>query len=238
MDFQLFTEDQLLPISALQHLIFCERQCALIHLERLWAENHFTVEGNQLHQRAHGEGDEKGRPRIENGIRVERGIFVRSSELGIWGQTDVVEFHPPKSPADSGNVIPIEYKRGKPKKNDSDRVQICAQALCLEERLGVAIPKGYLFYGKRKRRTDVEFTDGLRDLTLTTIRRLHEMIASRVTPTAVRQPKCESCSLIELCMPGCMQRRRGVESFTARQIAISLDADGPLSDDFERDDIQ
>ena len=117
----MFDESNLLPISALQHLIFCERQCALIHIEQVWSENEFTAEGNILHERTH-EGPDESRP----GVRITRGLPVRSFELGLSGQCDVVEFH------DSGEIVLVEYKRGKPKSHEADRVQLCAQALCLE----------------------------------------------------------------------------------------------------------
>jgi len=250
----MYAEDQLLPISALQHLIFCERQCALIHVERLWAENRWTVEGQHLHKKAHSE-----KTRTENGVRVARGLQLRSFQLGLAGQADVVEFHSLKKgsmkmgagtdcakhpegrsgnryPNPFSSVIPIEYKRGKPKKNDSDRVQLCAQAICLEEMLGIEIATGFLFYGKSKRRTEVVFEPTLRDRTASAAARLHEMIARRETPPAVREPKCDHCSLIELCLPDAMRFRTGASRFTDRELEGVLTGDGPLSDDFELSD--
>lgn len=200
-------EDQLLPISALQHLLFCERQCALIHIEQVWSENEFTSEGNLLHERTH-EGPDESRP----GVRITRGMPVRSLELGLSGQCDVVEFH-----AD-GAVLPVEYKRGKPKVHSADEVQLCAQALCLEEMLGRAIERGMLYYGKRRRRTDIIFDWQLRELTRDAARRLHLLIESRVTPIAQREKKCESCSLLDLCMPDALRLRKGVASWFARQL--------------------
>ena len=143
----MYSENQLLPISALQHLIFCERQCALIHVEQLWAENVLTVEGRQLHEKA-----DKGKSETAGKIRIARSLWLKSDQLGLIGQADIVEFH------DDGAVIPVEYKRGKPKKDDSDRVQICAQAMCLEEMKNVSIPVAYLFYGKQQRRTCLLYT--------------------------------------------------------------------------------
>jgi len=232
----MFTEEQLLPISALQHLLFCERQCALIHVERLWVENRLTVEGQHLHKKVHDEGH-----CVRDGVAFARGLSIRSFQLG-----DIVEFHPggsggstPTKPCDTSQlVIPIEYKRGKPKKDDSDRVQLCAQALCLEEMLSTTVPNGYLFYGKRKRRTAVEFDDSLRNITTTAIRRLREMIDNRETPTASRQPKCDACSLVNLCLPDAMRLSTGVGRFVQRQIDSLLAADGPLLDDIESDDIE
>lgn len=202
-----FTEDQLLPLSALQHYLFCPRQCALIHVEQVWAENQFTAEGNVLHERAH-EGPDESRP----GIRTTRGMPVRSLALGVSGQCDVVEFH-----AD-GRVFPVEYKRGKPKKNDSDRVQLCAQALCLEEMLAIEIEEGALFYGKNRRRYGATFDASLRDLTRSTAQRLHAMMDSGKTPHAVREKKCEACSLLNLCMPDAMRFRQGAAAWFERQL--------------------
>ncbi len=197
-----FSDDDLLPISALQHLIFCERQCALIHVERLWAENRLTVEGRQLHDRAHEGPDE-----YRANVTVARGLQLRSSRLGLFGVADVVELHHGRGASSRDSlgayqrILPIEYKRGKPKEDDSDRVQLCAQAMCLEEMLQHDISCGYLFYGKRKRRTEVKFDGRLRSRTRDASLRLHEMIANRETPRARREPKCNSCSLVELCLP-------------------------------------
>lgn len=199
----MFTDDQLLPISALQHYLFCPRQTALIHLEQAWAENQFTAEGNVIHQKAHDGGDES-RP----GVRVTRSLPVVSRRLGIAGQCDIVEFY------SNGEVIPVEYKRGKPKAHDADRVQLCAQALCLEEMLNVKVAEGFLFYGQRKRRTVVAFDAGLRGLTENTMTALRELILSRMTPPAIHEPrKCDSCSLIDLCQPWAFRLKRGAESW-------------------------
>src|SRR5882724_4292817 len=124
-----------LPISALQHWLYCPRQCALIHVERLWSENAFTAEGRVLHERAH-EGGEENRP----GLHITRGISLWSERLGLSGVADVVEFRGP-----DGRPFPVEYKRGRPKPHRADEVQLCAQGLCLEEMLGVVIPEGALF---------------------------------------------------------------------------------------------
>jgi CRISPR-associated exonuclease Cas4 len=218
----------LLPISALQHLLYCERQCALIHIEQVWAENQFTVEGNVMHEKAHDGPDE-----TKAGVRLVRGLAVKSEALGLSGQCDVVEFH-----AD-GVVLPIEYKRGKPKAHRADEVQLCAQAMCLEEMFGVAsvgnrsaepeapianrryiIPEGRIFYGQTRRRLDVVFDAELRALTADTSRRLREMIESRRTPPAVyEERKCKACSLNELCMPQAMRFQKGAAAWFARQMA-------------------
>ena len=199
----IFTEDQLLPLSALQHWLYCPRQCGLIHLEQAWAENKFTAEGQVLHQKAH-EGEDESKA----GVRITRSMAVRSLKLGISGQCDIVEFHR------DGCVIPVEYKRGKPKSHRADEVQLCAQAMCLEEMLGATISRGCLFYGENRRRTAVEFDAALRQLVVETAASLHTMIDSRQTPLAVYESRrCDACSLIELCQPKAMRFKRGVQAW-------------------------
>lgn len=186
-----------LSISALQHLLFCERQCALIHIEGLWAENRLTVEGRILHRKAHGDDvGPRGGGRAESrpGVRIVRGLALESSRLGLVGQADVVEFR-------GGVAFPVEYKRGKPKKHDADRVQLCAQALCLEEMLGAGVPAGALYYGAIKHREEVAFDAGLRAKTEHAAARLHALIGAGVTPRVKRERKCDRCSLLHLCLP-------------------------------------
>lgn len=202
---ELFSADDLRPLSALQHLVFCERQCALIHLEQQWVENRFTAEGKLLHERADEMGSESRGER-----RIARALAIRSRRLGLSGRADAVEFHRLES-GDGGARLPgsaagwrpypVEYKRGKPKRHRADEVQLCAQALCLEEMLGVEVPAGALYYGRKRRRHPVRFDAELRALTETTARRLHELLAAGRTPKAVRQPKCDDCSLLEVCLP-------------------------------------
>lgn len=220
-----YSDDELIPISALQHLVFCERQCALIHVERLWAENQLTVEGNLLHKKAHEASHETIR-----GVRVVRGLWLVSRILGLVGQADIVEFH------SSGHVVPVEYKRGKPKKDASDRIQLCAQALCLEEQLNVSIETAHLFYGQRKRRTEVPINTFLREATIGKIKRLRQMIQLAETPPAIRLPKCDKCSLIELCLPDGNRFRSGVAAWNDRQYVAILTSNGPESDDVESRD--
>jgi CRISPR-associated exonuclease Cas4 len=208
----MFTEDQLLPLSALQHWLFCPRQCALIHLEQVWAENKFTAEGQVLHQKAHDGPDES-----KGGIRITRSMSVRSLALGVSGQCDIVEFYK------DGRVIPVEYKRGKPKSHHADEVQLCGQAMCLEEMLGIAIPSGCLFYGEKRRRSDVEFGSTLRLLVAETAAALHTMIHSRETPHAEYiSRRCDSCSLIDLCQPKAMRFKRGVAAWFATALKSEI----------------
>src|ERR1700693_673793 len=149
----LFSEDELLPLSGLQHLQFCERQWGLIHIEQQWEENRLTAEGRILHERVHEAGTE-ARP----GVVIARGLYLQSLRLGLTGQADVVEFHQSEAgvelPGRKGwwRSFPVEYKRGRPKANSCDEVQLCAQTLCLEEMFGTAIESGAFFYGMNRRR--------------------------------------------------------------------------------------
>ena len=208
----MYTEDDLLPLSALQHLIFCERQCALIHIEQAWAENLYTAEGRIMHEHVHKE-DHTSR----GSVRIEYGMPLRSLRLGLIGKADVVEFHCTVASPVSGEPewipFPVEYKRGRPKKDDSDRVQLCAQALCLEEMLDVAVPEGALFYGKRRRREAVRFDESLRNQTEETAGRLHMLIQAGETPKAIYAKRCESCSLASMCLPKTLGKRTSVTRY-------------------------
>lgn len=197
-----YNEDDLIPISALQHFAFCERQCALIHIEQVWAENRLTAEGRVLHERVHDAGSES-RP----DVRTARGLRLRSLALGLTGVADVVEFRPsPEGVVVPGlrgrwQPFPVEFKRGRPKPDRCDEVQLCAQALCLEEMLGAAIPEGALFYGQPRRRQDITFDGRLRELVAALAGRAQALLRAGRTPPAAWAPKCKSCSLLELCQP-------------------------------------
>jgi CRISPR-associated exonuclease Cas4 len=217
----MYPESDLLPLSALQHLLYCPRQCALIHLEQLWAENSLTVQGRHLHERADSATRE-----VREGVRTVRSLPLRSLRWGLIGKADVVQFHAPPA----GGCFPVEYKRGKPKPHDADRVQLCAQALCLEEMLNTQVPAGALFYGKTRRRLDVPFDASLRSLTEQTIQQLHELIASKKTPPAEYDPgKCDRCSLINLCMPRAARRWGASASYLDQSLKQVL-AGGAVSD--------
>jgi len=207
-----YNEEDLIALSALQHFVFCERQCALIHVEQAWLENRLTAEGRLLHERVH---EQEGETR--SGVRIERGLPLRSLRLGLVGVADVVEFHP--LPTGRWRPFPVEYKRGKPKPDHSDEVQLCAQAMCLEEMIGVEVPHGAMFYGKIRRRHDVAFERALREETEEIARKVHELIAARETPKPVFGKKCKQCSLLSLCMPKTVQKRRLVERYLSGAIA-------------------
>ena len=255
-----YTEDNLLPLSGLQHLIFCERQAALIHVEGIWDDNRLTVQGAHLHERVH-ERDDESRP----GIRIARGLPLRSLRLGLSGIADVVEFHAvdtdpkdddplawlddePADTADPGQMdlctdsrgppestsairlaevealwrpFPVEYKRGKPKPDRCDEVQLCAQAMCLEEMLDCHIAAGALFYGAIRRRYDVALDDTLRRTTEDAAKRLHALIDAGLTPAAVRQKKCRSCSLLDRCMPRTPGQARSAALYLQQAIEVS-----------------
>jgi len=201
----MYPESDLLPLSGLQHLAYCPRQWGLIHLEQAWAENRFTAEGQVMHRHAHEESHES-RP----GVHIARGLRLQSLRLGLAGQADIVEFLPAAEdepavalPHKRGRwrPFPVEYKRGQPKKGGFDRIQLCAQALCLEEMLGIAIPEGALYYGKTRHRHPVAFDDALRGETEALAARMHALWEAGQTPPPEPGPKCEQCSLLELCMP-------------------------------------
>lgn len=243
-ELRVFAEDELLPISALQHLQFCPRQCALIHVERLWVDNRLTVEGGLLHKRAHGErsGPRGGGSRESRAhVRIVRALPLRCFRLGLCGVADVVEFAVTAQPAQatglhgvtpcSGVPFPIEYKRGRPKHFDWDRVQVCAQALCLEEMLGCAVPRGAIFYGRTRRREPVEFDAALRAVTENTAAALHQLIRSGRTPPAIYEKKCRSCSLIEICLPRATGGARSAEAYLARAVEAEHRMDDTTLDD-------
>lgn len=217
----MYEEDDLLPLSALQHLAYCPRQCALIHVERVWSENRFTAEGNLFHRRTDQPASE-----TRGGLHVARAVRLHSFRLGLAGIADVVEFH--RTGDESGVVlaghdgfwrpIPVEYKRGRPKEGDCDQVQLAAQALCLEEMLGTSIAEGYLYYGKTRRRQCVPFDEALRTRTVALAAELRRLWDSGRTPPAEPGAKCEHCSLQSQCMPD-IARHGDVQSYLERMLA-------------------
>jgi CRISPR-associated exonuclease Cas4 len=208
----MFAEPELVSISALQHLIFCPRQCALIHIEQAWNENLFTAEGRVMHERVHEAGEES-----RGDVRTAWDLSLRSLRLGLIGKADVVEFH-----REAGGIwrpFPVEHKRGKPKPDESDRVQLCAQALCLEEMLGVPVGSGAMFYGRTRRRLEVDFDESLRSETEKAAAQLHDLIESGITPKPVFSKKCKNCSLIDLCLPQAVRKKGTVAGYLERMLA-------------------
>jgi len=198
-----YNEDDFLLLSGIQHFVFCKRQWALIHIEQQWQENLLTIEGQILHEKTHDNTIKEKR----GDIIVSRGMGIFSSTLGLTGTCDVVELH---KASDGVNIfgregtykpVPVEYKRGKPKEDDADELQLCAQAMCLEEMLLCAITEAFLFYGETKRRLKVVLDYSLREKVKTIAKEMHELYDKRYTPKVKVSKKCKSCSLTEICMP-------------------------------------
>jgi CRISPR-associated exonuclease Cas4 len=180
------------PLSALQHYAYCPRQCALIHNEQVWEENYHTAEGQLLHQRVDSSVQE-----TRKGIRYERGVLVSAEQLGLTGKLDLVEID-----LATGDQRPVEYKRGKPKVEDWDRIQLCAQALCLEEMRGIQVCEGAIWYWEVRRRESVTIDTALRKITIQTIQETQELLNSGNTPHPTKDKKrCKACSLFNLCEP-------------------------------------
>jgi CRISPR-associated exonuclease Cas4 len=225
-----YREEDLLPLSGLQHMVFCDRQAALIHVDGVWVENSYTLEGRHLHRAV-----DEGGARVREGTRVVRGLPIVSYGLGLSGRSDVVELTPASAssggieiPGLSGSweLQPVEYKRGKPKDHHADEVQNCAQAICLEEHFGVSIPEGSLFYGTPRRRVAVVFDDDLRRLTAEVAEAFHDLVRNRRVPVRMREPKCERCSLQPLCLPpkgaGARSGRAFLERWIKREAGAAM----------------
>jgi CRISPR-associated exonuclease Cas4 len=207
-------ESDLIPLSALQHYLYCPRQCALIHIEQQWAENRYTAEGRILHDKTHAPGAE-----TRHDVKTVRAMPIRSFRLGVSGVADVVELH-----KQDGKLQPwpVEYKRGRPKVHRADEVQLCAQAMALEEMFTTEIGQGDLFYGKTRRRKPVVFDAELRALTERIAVETRGLIQSGITPAPVYAPtKCNTCSLLELCRPKRLARKTQVAKWLERQIESS-----------------
>lgn len=205
-------EDTLIPLSALQHYLFCPRQCALIHIEQLWAEDGATAEGRLLHEKA-----DSGQSETRPGLRIARGLALRSLSLGVAGRADVVEFRG-GGHAGPTRPVPVKYKRGKPKTHRADEVQLCAQAICLEEMFAVDIPEGALFYGETRRRQVVAFDTELREITARIARETRAMLAAATTPLPVLTKGCRRCSLEALCQPKRLQNPPSVARWLSAQL--------------------
>lgn len=181
-------------LSAINQYLFCERRCALIHVEGVFQDNAYTLEGSFLHDRADTPGVEN-RP----GVRIVRALPLFSKRLGLTGKADIVEFH--KQPDGSEIPLPVDYKRGKRRKWDNDDAQLCAQAFCLEEMMGVPVPSGAIFHSASKRRREMPFTAELRAMTEAAISEIRALLALGRVPRAVLKPRCDGCSLRETCLP-------------------------------------
>lgn len=225
-----YTDDELLMLSGIQHFCFCERQWALIHIEQQWAENVRTVEGHYLHERV----DDPFFDESRGGRRIVRSMPLISRTLGLHGIADVVEFHKISSGSDAGGVklegrdgrwqpMPVEYKRGKPKPDERDKVQLCAQAICLEEMLSTTVQEGSIYYAGTQRREKVFFDAELREMVFDLSKRMHEMFVQGKTPPAVKGKHCRLCSLIEICRPDVSFKRHSVSKYIAEMLRYAQD---------------
>lgn len=198
-----YKEEDFLLLSGIQHFVFCRRQWALIHIEQQWSENLRTIEGKILHEKTHDDSLKEKR----GDLIISRGMAVFSKTLGLTGACDVVELHKINDGISifgrdgTYKVMPIEYKRGKPKENDSDILQLCAQAMCLEDMLLCKIPEAFLFYGETRRRQKVNIDDSLRKRVVAITREMHELYNRRYTPKVKPSKSCKACSLSNICMP-------------------------------------
>ena len=212
-------EHEPMMLSGIQHFAYCRRQWALIHIEQQWAENERTVAGDIMHRRAH----DAQQTELRGDKLIMRGIRIRSNEMNITGICDVVEFHrDPRGITLSGydgkwSVYPVEYKRGEPKLHDADELQLCAQAMCLEEMLLCRIDEGSLFYGETRRRERVAFTDDLRFRVKQMFEEMHQHFSRGYTPTAKPDKGCNACSLKELCLPR-LKKTMPVHEYLSRHI--------------------
>ena len=204
-----FKEEEYLQLSGLQHFSFCRRQWALIHIEQQWAENLRTTDGRILHEKAHD-----GSVREKRGdLIVTRDMSIHSPMLGISGSCDVVEFHrgtegiPLKGQEGLWQPYPVEYKRGAPKTTDADKLQLCAQAMCLEEMLCCDIPEGAIFYGEIRRREVVDLDEELRGKVRSLLEQMHDLYRRSHTPKVKPTKGCNACSLKELCLPKLVKKR-------------------------------
>lgn len=212
----MYTEDDYLLLSGIQHFAFCRRQWALIHVENLWAENLHTVEGNLMHDKAHDSSFRESR----GDLYIIRGVSVHSAGLGVSGKCDVLEYHR----RNTGITLhgkkglwqpyPVEYKSGSPKETTADRLQLCGQAMCLEEMLCCDIPEGALYYGETRRREIVEFSEEMRGTVRAYLLEMHDYAKRGYTPKVKPTKSCNACSLKELCLPR-MLRQTSVKKYLA-----------------------
>lgn len=212
-----FSEEDWLQLSGLQHFVFCRRQWALIHIEAQWAENYRTVDGHLMHERVHDQEFRESR----GDCLIVRGLVIHSAQLGISGQCDAVEFHRNSDGVSLQNreglwlPYPVEYKRGKPKEHYADELQLCAQAICLEEMLCCAVPEGALYYGEPRHRTLVSFTPELRQQVQNSLTEMHQLYQKHYTPWVKPSKACNACSLKDLCLPKLVKHKKVADYLTS-----------------------
>lgn len=215
----MYSEEDYLMLSGIQHFAFCRRQWAMIHIEQQWAENYRTTSGELMHKKAHDEKSFEKR----GDLLIVRGLRISSHELGLSGQCDVVEFHQDGNGIvlfgydGKWNPVPVEYKRGTPKENNADELQLCAQAICLEEMFQASISEGFLYYGENRRRSHVAFTEDLRSEVKKYSKEMHDLFKKGHTPNAKPTKQCRSCSLENLCLPR-LQKAMDVRTYIEQNI--------------------
>lgn len=216
----MYNEDEFLQLSGIQHFAFCRRQWALAYIEMQWQENVRTVEGKILHENAHDASLKEKR----GDLLIVRAMPIHSREMGVSGECDVVEFHKSKNGISlegrDGNytVVPVEYKRGKPKDDDADILQVAAQALCLEEMLCCIKPYGYIYYGETRHRFKVEFTDEIKDKVKSIFAEMHKYFIQQYTPKVKISKKCNACSLKDICLP-VLNKKKSVSGYIEKILA-------------------
>lgn len=213
-----FSEDQFIMLSALQHYAFCPRQCALIHNDQQWNENYLTAKGDLFHNRVDTYPKEKRKD-----VVTEFSMPIHSFAMGLSGKADIVEFYYVKRSID--RIVPIEYKSGSPKKDSTDEVQLCAQAMCLEEMTNIDIPFGFFYYGKERKRLKVEFSDQLRGSTAELSDMIHKMLDSENLPTPTIGSHCRACSLSDLCQPQLNRKKLTVNKYISNYLDIQVNSE-------------
>jgi len=215
-----YADDELLALSGIQHFSFCRRQWALIHIERQWEDNLRTAEGHFIHERV----DDPFFFETRGDTVVSRAFPLVSHTLGFSGIADVVEYVRSTEgitlPGHEGfwRMNPVEYKRGKPKIDECDEVQLCAQAMCLEEMFGVRIPTADFYYNEIRRRVHLRITDELRCTVRTLSDEMHDLFAKGITPVADASRNCRSCSLVDVCFPKLTKKKQPVDSYIRRHV--------------------
>ncbi len=219
----MYAEEDYIMLSGIQHFAFCRRQWALIHIEQQWEENYKTTAGELMHKKAHEEGSFEKR----GDLLVTRGLRIASHELGFSGQCDVVEFHQDKNGITvfgydgKWSLVPVEYKHGRPKEHNADELQICAQAICLEEMFQTSIDEGFLYYGENRRRSKVIFGADLRNEVKNISNEMHELFHKGYTPKVKPSKQCKACSLENLCVPK-LQKIVKVSTYIEQSIHDSI----------------
>lgn len=216
----MYTDDDLLLLSGIQHIAFCPRQWALIHIEQQWAENVKTIEGQHLHERV----DDPFLKDSGSNLVIWRSVNLVSYQLGLTGRADVVEFKRTENgiemPGKQGRwtPYPVEYKRGKPKPDECDEVQLCTQAICMEEMFGTSIDEGALFYGEVRRRTTVAFSKKLRQQVTNYAEEMHRIFNQGISPLPVYKSHCKSCSLFDICLPKNIDINKTVTNYLKHEL--------------------